>query len=317
VRVVDLRPWICTDLASYGIASKMVPGPGDPNGARIVDLGDDSFFRGVPTWLLRGVFTERGPTRRAHAHGHRYALSGTMCDSDVFLSVPKLKTHHKVGVTLNIKGLVGTVQDKNHLPHWRIGFPALGGDEFPNLSRRDQLLVAVRHALTELLPERVFHAAKQRTAGTRLELILHETRLTSGSHARGAWPGNDTCWRMAADLYQAFVHRRSTRARFLSIIDGITGGEGDGPFCPKPRASRVVLAGNDLLATDVVAVELMGLRREGVRYLPALLRRLDVPAGDIRVMRDGCRDNGFLVKPGTRLDFEPPSTWPDLRRTVV
>ncbi len=311
-RVLDLRPVVCPDLRVYGIASMMVPGPGDPLGVRVVDLGDDSFFAGMSPALFRGVFTNRATTMRAHTRGHRYAFSGTILDADVYVSVPKLKTHHKVGATLNVKGLVGTVADKNGLPHWRIGFPSRGGDEFPPLPVQDKLLVALRHACTEWLPERMFQRLKMMTAGTPIEILLHETRLTSGDYARGAWPGNDTCWRMAADLYLAFVQRRVGTTRFLSVVDGIVAGEGDGPFCPTPRDARVIVAGDDLLATDFVAVRLMGFDREQVRYLPALAARTGLQESDILVLRDGEPDEAFFAKEDSYLTMKPPCAWPKL-----
>jgi uncharacterized protein (DUF362 family) len=311
-RVLDLRPIVCPDLRVYGIASKMIPGPGDPRGVRVVELGDDSFFAGMSPALFRGVFTDRTATRHAHTRGHRYVFSGSILDADVYVSVPKLKTHHKVGATLNVKGLVGTVADKNGLPHWRIGFPGAGGDEFPPLPIKDKLLVALRHACTESLPEGVFHRIKAMTAGSPFEILLHETALTSGHFARGAWPGNDTCWRMAADLYLAFVQRRIGTTRFLSVIDGIVAGEGDGPFCPTPRDARVILAGDDLLATDLVAVRLMGLDREQVRYLPALVARTGLQESDILVLRDGQPDEGFFAKKDSYLTMKPPRAWPKL-----
>ncbi len=314
-RVVDLRPLVCADLADYGIESRMRPGPGDPLGYREIDLGRDSFFADVPPWLLRGVFTRRGTTIHAHRAGrHRYALSGTMLDADVFISVPKLKTHHKVGATLNVKGLVGTVHTKNHLAHWRIGYPLVGGDEFPDLGLRDSLLVAARHLLTEILPEPAFAALKRRLAGGPLSMLLHETRLFSGNFARGAWPGNDTAWRMAADLYEAFVRRRAGR-RFFSVVDGVRAGEGDGPFCPSPKNAGVVLAGEDLLAVDATAVRLMGFNADLVRYLPALLARSGVGTADIDVVIDGAPAPDFFER-GPSLDFLPPTAWPGLALRV-
>jgi len=38
-------------------------------------------------------------------------------------SIPKMKVHGKVGVTLNLKGLVGVNTDKNYLIHYRVGTP--------------------------------------------------------------------------------------------------------------------------------------------------------------------------------------------------
>ena len=42
-----------------------------------------------------------------------------------------MKTHQKVGATLNLKGLVGTISNKNQLVHWQVGYPEINGDECP------------------------------------------------------------------------------------------------------------------------------------------------------------------------------------------
>lgn len=318
-KVVDLRPLVCTNLQEYGVRSFMTPGPGDPEGSRTVDLGRASFFDGISPWLLRGVFTRRGETLRAHSAGrHAYTFSSTMLNADVFISVPKLKAHHKVGATLNVKGLVGTVHGKNELPHWRIGFPSVGGDEFSEPSLPDKLLLFGRHLLTDALPDRAFLRLKKRLKGTPLELLFADTRLTSIHAARGAWQGNDTCWRMAADLYQAFVldaagaARSGRRPRFFSIVDGIRAGEGNGPFCPDPRESQVILAGENLLATDSVAVRLMDYAAEEVPYLQPLLGREHLRLEEILVLVDGILDPDFFAPDRRYLQFRAPSNWPRL-----
>jgi uncharacterized protein (DUF362 family) len=318
-RVVDLRPLICKDLREYGVRSFMASGPGDPEGSQTVDLGRNSFFAGISPWLLRGVFTRRGETLRAHSAGrHVYTFSKTMLNADVFISVPKLKAHHKVGATLNIKGLVGTVHSKNELPHWRIGFPSVGGDEFSEPALSDKLLLFGRHLLTDALPDRAFLGLKQRLRGTPLELLFADTRLTSSHCSRGAWHGNDTCWRMAADLYQAFVQdasgtaRPGRRTRFFSVVDGIRAGEGNGPFCPDPREARIILAGHSLLATDVVAVRLMDYAMHAVPYLTPLLAREHLQAEAIHVLVDGIPDPGFFESNRRYLEFRAPSGWPRL-----
>lgn len=143
------------------------------------------------------------------------SLSNTILNADVFISVPKLKTHHKVGVTLNVKGLVGiNAKNKNYLVHWKIGTPALGGDEFRDPARRaDYALLAARHLLLDWLPERAFLAARRRWHGTRLGVLFEDTRGLSFHQHRGAWAGNDTCWRIASNLYHLFVRDLPAGAR--------------------------------------------------------------------------------------------------------
>lgn len=55
----------------------------------------------------------------------------------------------------------------------------------------------------------------------------------------GNWYGNDSAWRMACDLLRIFlfadkdgnIHEKLVR-RVFSIVDGIIGGEGNGPLAP-------------------------------------------------------------------------------------
>ena len=80
---------------------------GDPLGYVDVDLGVTSALEGLEGIdRLYGADYDRGETITAHRNGsHRYRISRTMLDADVFMSVPKLKIHRKVGITVNVKGL--------------------------------------------------------------------------------------------------------------------------------------------------------------------------------------------------------------------
>src|SRR5262249_10462304 len=53
-------------------------------------------------------------------------------DCDVVISLPKLKTHKKAGITVSLKNLVGINGGKNWLPHHTEGDPSVGGDEHPS-----------------------------------------------------------------------------------------------------------------------------------------------------------------------------------------
>ena len=53
---------------------------------------------------------------------------------DLFVNLPKLKTHKKTGITCSLKNFVGINGDKNWLPHHTEGVPANGGDEFPSFA---------------------------------------------------------------------------------------------------------------------------------------------------------------------------------------
>src|SRR5262249_31680546 len=66
------------------------------------------------------------------AQRHCYSISRRALEADLMISLPKLKTHKKTGVSLNVKNMIGINTDKNYIPHFRIGSPAQGGDEFPD-----------------------------------------------------------------------------------------------------------------------------------------------------------------------------------------
>jgi len=320
-RVLDLRPRVTRDLTHYGIRSHTEQQRGDPEGERVLNLGKDSFFRGMNPLLFRGVFTNRWETIRHH-HGerHEYSLSRTIWNSDVYISVPKLKSHHKVGATLNIKGLVGVNYNKNYLVHWRVGFPALGGDEFPTHHRRgDVSRLALRHLMRDLLPEAWYVTLRSKLKGSWLDRQLTHERRTEHERYRGAWDGNDTCWRMAADLYRAFIRDATgTRGRegrslaTFSVVDGIVGGEHNGPFCPRRKACGVVLAGQDLLSVDSVAARLMDFDLRGVAYLRELVALEQLQLDEIEVVETGAAICDFFRPDRKHLGFEAPEGWPEL-----
>src|SRR5262249_1982077 len=81
----------------------------------------------------------------------------------------------------------------------------------------------------------------------------------------GNWHGNNTAWRIALDSNTILLFRdREGRLcdkparRFFSVIDGIVGGEGEGPLHPDACTPGVLLAGFNPLAVDWTATALMG-----------------------------------------------------------
>ena len=133
VSITDLRPLVCDDLANYGKRDKMISRPGDITGNVEINLGRESLLYGIDSSRFRGVFDERDETVASHTgETQLYTFSKSLYDADVYISIPKLKTHQKVGATLNLKGLVGSITNKNQLVHWQIGYPDIHGDEYPS-----------------------------------------------------------------------------------------------------------------------------------------------------------------------------------------
>jgi hypothetical protein len=89
----------------------------------------------------------------------------------------------------------------------------------------------------------------------------------------GNWHGNDTCWRMVMDLNKCLFYfdgagnPRTRPLRYLAVVDGIIGGEGNGPMAPDPKPCGVIVAGANPLAVDSVCCALMGFDWRKVRML--------------------------------------------------
>ena len=245
--IIDMRPLVCKDLKDYGQKDKMSHQSGDPRGEVEVNLGSDSLLYSVDSTLFRGVFNEREDTVAAHTGDTQlYTYGRSLYDADVYISIPKLKTHQKVGATLNLKGLVGSITKKNQLVHWRVGSPETGGDEYPN------------------------------------KAALEESKKAKVTH-RGAWPGNDTIWRMVVDLYKGLLKKERV---YFSVVDGIIGGEGKGPFCPYANNSGVLIAGDNLLSVDIVAARVMGLNPDKIKYLHYFIESGFISVDELNIISD-------------------------------
>ena len=272
VQILDLRPLVCDDLKNYGKKNLMVSQLGDPAGKVEVNLGKDSLLYGIDPTRFRGVFDEREETIASHTGDNQlYTYARSLYDADVYISIPKLKTHQKVGATLNLKGLVGSISNKNQLVHWQVGYPEIHGDEYPNKEAYE--------------------------AGQKAK-VKH----------RGAWPGNDTIWRMVGDLYQGM---KKKERRYFTVIDGIVAGEGQGPFCPTSKYANTLIAGEDLLATDTVAVRYMGFDPLKISYLKFFLEKEydGITTDTIDVIENGINIQDFFKSKSRYADFYVVDQW--------
>ena len=309
------------------------------------DLGAESELAELKETLahLYGSDYDRRWTTAHHHNGsaqrHCYRIARRVLEADLFISVPKLKTHKKTGVTLNVKNLIGINTDKNYIPHFRIGSPARGGDEYPNTASllHHARRFVVRHAreqvmgrwgergerlahlfMTGLLAAREKHFEQQ--AGHRVDAVDVFYRSVQGDAFRsGDWWGNDTCWRSALDINKILLHgtlegalaERPTR-RYFSLIDGIIGGDQTGPLAPRARHEGVLLAGFDPLSVDEVATRVMGFdpqlirdQRRGAALTRYALTQSELP---IRVVSNwpAWQD---AIQAGADLGFEPHFAW--------
>lgn len=283
VETYDLRNFAVIDRHQPAFIQNRKDLPGDPAGSVIINLGQRSHFYGLPSQGYYGADYNRRETI-AHHHGetHEYCVSKTMLSADVFLSIPKMKTHKKVGVTLNLKGLVGMNTNKNYLIHYRLGTPKEGGDQLPDHEKQaDRIVVkAQRWAYDKLLARRsksadLLYCAARNTYRALLKPFVHVSNETLLFDA-GNWHGNDSAWRMTADLAKVLffadkdgrLHETPQRKMFC-VVDGIVGGDRLGPLEPTARPNGCLVAGMHPMAVDVVTTRLMG-------FDPRKIRQFDI-----------------------------------------
>ena len=250
-----------------GIYSRTTKAKGDPLGSLVVNLGSDSEFAeldGRPTKYY-GAYYDTDETNDHHCRGkHEYAIAKSPIAADVFIGIPKLKTHKKCGLTVSLKGLVGINAVKNWLPHYTFGSPATGGDQFSSDTVKSRLENQVVLTFKNFLKKEgsiVSHFARS-TKGLGYWLFGETDRVVRS----GNWHGNDTVWRMALDLNRILLYanvdgsmrRQGPPKRYFSVVDGIIGMEGDGPVAGTRKEAGVLLAGTNAVAVDAVCARLIG-----------------------------------------------------------
>lgn len=296
--------------------------PGDPAGSTEVNLGPVSRFTGH-----RGAGKYYGATydqveTNFHHTGERqeYRISRTVASADVFINLPKVKTHKKTGITLSLKNLVGINTGRNWLPHHTDGDPSNGGDQFPvasvkNNSERKGIRVLERLTLAN---PRLF-APLFRLAKTVARPFFGHTQQTIRS---GNWYGNDTCWRMVHDINRCLLYSNGTDfptpqpKRFFSVVDGVVSGDADGPAAPDAVPSGFLVAGFNPVAVDCTVTRLVGfdpmklpMLREA--FVPSKLPLVPFAYEDIRLVSNRPEWSGGITQldPKACLAFRAHFGW--------
>jgi uncharacterized protein (DUF362 family) len=265
LKIIDLRDdeWI----ARGNVIVERKKLKGDPRGKTEINLRKFSEFwnKDKPINGYYGADYNIKETNNAHnGVNNIYRLSRSVIEADVFINIPKLKTHKKAGITCCLKNLVGVNTYKNFLPHYTIGSFNEGGDQFPSRSRKNtiesKLLSFIKqHILIYPMFARVvspiFKPGKK---------LFGETRDVIRS---GNWYGNDTIWRMILDLNKIVFYANPdgtlradnliNRKAYIGIVDAINCGENEGPKSPDPKHLGYLILGSNPVAIDATASTLM------------------------------------------------------------
>lgn len=246
----------------------------------LVSLGENSFLNHLylSNQPLRFRVSDYNPDRIEKFHDldrHDYVINRTILESDVIFSVPKLKTHEKVGITVGLKGFVGCVGHKDCLAHHRFGSPNMKGDEYPNNGNL-QVLMSKFH---DYVYRRNYPRLLQNTFEILDRASRHIARRYFNKIQGGAWFGNDTAWRMTLDLARIVFYAarngklvNQTQRRHIMLIDGVTSGEGNGPLAPIPVHSHLIAFVDNIVFGDLLACRLMGFNYKRLPLIDVAIR---------------------------------------------
>jgi len=287
-----------------------------------VELGEDSLMAGldgIPD--VRYRIMNYGTQRLEELHGrgrHAYVIHRRILEADCVFSLSKLKTHEKVGLTAALKNCVGAVGHKDSLPHHRFGSPAVGGDEYP--ANRAGLL----HAVSSL-HDRIQKIPPDRPVGGLLRTGDRIVRKIAGKMgaviSEGGWWGNDTAWRMVLDLARIVQYAAesgktgsSPFRKYVSLVDGIIAGEGEGPLFPDPVRAGVLFFCDNPAISDYAASLLMGFDPDRIPLIREAFKLEKLPLcgespGDAAVVCNGERCLLGDLAPVLERPFMPPFGW--------
>ncbi|RJQ41236.1 MAG: DUF362 domain-containing protein [Dehalococcoidia bacterium] len=303
VSLIDLREEYAE--SKNGVVLRRLKMNGDPLGYAIVNLGNMSAFHDIENYMNRiyGAYYDVEKVREHHGAGrHEYCVSNTALSADVIINIPKLKTHKKAGVTVSLKNIVGINGNKNYLPHYRFGSKEEGGDEYElksfSKSVGSRFYQTVFRIMARLGPNQM----KLMVIPRIIYSLLKSKNITR--HRGGSWYGNDTIWRTIVDLNRILFYADkkgnftdSIQRKYLSIVDGIIGGEDDGPLFPTAKLAGFIIGGFDPVQVDRTASAVMGF---DYRYIPHI-----VASGEAL----GTDTNTPLDTGGINMCFKPPEEW--------
>jgi uncharacterized protein (DUF362 family) len=321
VDIVDLRNEEWTNEG--GIITERKKLLGDPNGSIAYNLGKKSLFYDHPG---EGNFYGADydyDTVNKHHHGeiHEYLICATPVLADVFICLPKLKTHKKTGVTLSLKNLVGINADKNWLPHHTFGSPDKKGDEFPDISFKRKIETAGSKFVKRLaLAIPLMGPIMSRFLRNRGKEIFGDGNNTIRS---GNWHGNNTTWRMTLDLNRCLLYgnpdgslRSQNPKKYYTVIDGLIGMEGQGPMQGDPKYCGIYLSGSDPVSVDAVAATMMGFDWVKIPVIREAFKLKELPVAfchpdEIEIISDNPDWCGSLsqLQLKKHFDFNPHFGW--------
>lgn len=318
IQAQDLRLYVA-ERSVFGSVGKLEQR--DEKDAVYIDLQKKSLLAQIPN-VEKAHFrlSDYDPRRTEafHDHGsHIYVLNKQLLEADVVVSLPKLKTHEKVGITCALKGCVGAIAHKDCLAHHRFGSPDIGGDEYPDDRFYLKRAISGFHDWIQQSNAKSFQGNILRV----IDRLLRSSLRRLVPVTAGAWWGNDTAWRMALDIARIIRYasingemQSLPMRQHLVLLDGIVGGEGMGPLKPTPVQSGIILFADDPVVADYTCAKLMGFDPMKIPLIREAISLKDYPltedfTEDEQLVYNGQEYN--LIKLGEVVEkpYQPAPGW--------
>lgn len=269
IKIKDFRRTI-SDFAANSVSRELHP----ISDYIIFDVGADSYLEPITDSEKRFRVTLYNPDKMAEVHHtgvHKYCIAKDYFDYDVVITIPKLKTHRMAGMTNSLKLLIGINGDKDYLPHHRIGSIIEGGDNYKDKS----LLRSISNFFTDAGNRRIGTIVGQNLLRVG-SVFWRISRPDKATLMNAGWYGNDTIWRTVMDINTIALYgdgngvmHKDQRRKVITIMDGVVGGQGDGPLHPDPSPLGVIAISDNPYLMDVVAGQLYHLDIEKIQLLKA------------------------------------------------
>lgn len=270
IQITDFRKeeW----LNRNGVIISRIKLSGDPNGYIKYDLGSKSeFINHLGGGNYYGADYDYFEVNKHHKEGrHEYLIAGSAINADVIFSLPKLKTHKKAGITISLKNLIGINGDKNWLPHHTEGNLLRGFDERPNYTQ----------SIIEKFFSRMLRKHIVNKTGLGINFLHQFFRMLGtiifGKNQEkirnGNWWGNDTIWRTCLDINKIALYGsidgqldfQKLQRRHIILVDGVIGGQGNGPLNPDPMHAGIFVFGVNPPCVDAVSAYIMGFNPDKI-----------------------------------------------------
>lgn len=293
----------------------------DPHGYRFVDLGDQSLFKGIDPSRLRIAIASHKNMYTHHSGGkHEYLFPRSFLQSDVVINIAKLKTHRRTAVTLALKNYMGIPSYKDSLPHFMTGSVQEGGDQYINPSRRKRLATRLHDVIqsSQWTPIKFVCAILKKMIWNSHFVIPFRDNIYEAM-----WWGNDTLWRTLGDLNRIVkysdkngVVQKTSQRKQLVLVDGIIGGEGDGPLACDAVRSGVLIAGMSPPAVDAIAATEMGFDIERIPLIRNAfdagtnpIPLIEIDKNNITVSVNGVGEPFAVFRNRPHQQFKPHPQW--------